>query len=319
MGLNDVIGHARQKEFLLSLLAKERLPHAFLFAGQEGIGKRTFALEFIKHMMCEKGTGCGSCRPCLKLGHGSHPDLMVVESASESIKIDQSRAISREVSEQPYEGRVRAIIIDGADRMTREAANALLKTLEEPPPHNVFFLISSSERDIPLTIRSRSARVAFSPLPLGDVEEYFIKSRKMDREKAAVISLQSHGSIGWGLFWAEKDNLLLRRSLGELITGRRRSFVASTAISERISKTDKGMGLYLSFLLSFFRDLYLTCHGAEASHLVNADLRDLMGGESADPGWIEHSVKKIQETMFNMRYNVNKWLLFENLLLHIMR
>ena len=319
MGLDSVIGHARQKEFLLSLLAKERLPHAFLLSGQEGIGKRTFALEFIKHMMCEKGTGCDSCRPCLKLRHGSHPDLMIVEPVNESIGISQSRNITREVSEQPYEGKVRAIIMDGADRMTREAANALLKTLEEPPPFNIFFLVSSSEKEIPLTIRSRSARIAFSPLTRNDVEEYFVKALRMDEEKASVIARQSYGSIGWGLFWAEKDNLLLRRRLGELVIGRKRSFVASTAISEKISKTDKGLGLYLSFLLSFFRDLYLAAHEKDSARLINTDLMDLMDAEAADHGWIEESVKKIQETMFNMRYNVNKWLLFENLLLHIMR
>jgi len=318
MGLDSIIGHDRQKEFLLSLLAKERLPHAFLFSGQEGIGKRTFALEFIKYMMCEKGTGCDNCRPCLKLRHGSHPDLTIVEPVNDSIGIGQSRAITREVSEPPYEGKVRAIIMDGADKMTREAANALLKTLEEPPPNNVFFLISSSEKEIPLTIRSRSARVAFSPLSQSDVEEYFVKTLRTEREKASVIARQSYGSIGWGLFWAEKDNLLLRRRLGELVVGRKRSFVASTAISERISKTDKGLGLYLSFLLSFFRDLYLAAQKEDSSRLVNKDLMDLMDSD-ADRGWIDQSVKKIQETMFNMRYNVNKWLLFENLLLHIMR
>ena len=89
MGFSSVIGHARQKEFLLSLLAKDRLPHAFLFSGQEGIGKRKFALEFIKLMMCENGTGCNSCRPCLKLEHGAHPDLVIVEG-TESIGIAQS-------------------------------------------------------------------------------------------------------------------------------------------------------------------------------------------------------------------------------------
>ena len=227
--------------------------------------------------------------------------------------------ISKEVSEQPYEAKTRAVIIDGAHKMTREAANALLKTLEEPPPYNVFFLISSSERDIPLTIRSRCARVAFSPLRQGDIEEYFVKVHRMDKEKAGLISLQSYGSIGWGLFWAEKDNLMLRRRLGELVTGKKRSFVAATIMSERISKTDKGLSAYLSFLLSFFRDLYLAAHEKGAARLVNADLKDLIDRETTDRRWIEDSLKKIQETMFNMRYNVNKWLLFENLLLHIMR
>jgi DNA polymerase III subunit delta' len=318
MGFDNVIGHARQSEFLLSLLRRERLPHAFLFSGQDGIGKKKVALEFIKHILCDRGTGCNSCRHCLKIEHMTHPDLLVVEGV-QSIGIGQSRMISKEVSEPPYEGRKRAIIIDGADTMTREANNALLKTLEEPPPHNIFFLISSSEKDIPLTVRSRCARVAFSPLRQEDVEEYFVKVLGMDRELAGLISLQSYGSIGWGLFWAEKDNLLLRRRLGELVMGRKRSFLTSTLISEKISKTDKGMGLYLSFLLSFFRDLHVAHHGKGEVRFVNGDLRDLIDWEAADPRWIDASLKKIQETIFNMRYNVNKWLLFENLMLHIMR
>jgi DNA polymerase III subunit delta' len=318
MGFDNVIGHVRQGEFLLSLLRKERLPHAFLFSGQDGIGKKKVALEFIKHILCDRGTACNSCRHCLKIEHLTHPDLLVVEGV-ESIGIAQSRMISKEVSEPPYEGKKRAIIIDGAETMTREANNALLKTLEEPPPHNIFFLISSSERDIPLTVRSRCARVAFSPLRQEDVEEYFVKALGMDRGMAGLISLQSYGSIGWGLFWAEKDNLLLRRKLGELVTGKRRSFLASTLISEKISKTDKGISLYLSFLLSFFRDLYVAHHGRGEVRFVNRDLKDLIEWEAADPRWIDASLKKIQETIFNMRYNVNKWLLFENLMLHIMR
>ena len=318
MGFSSIIGHARQIEFLLSLHRNDRLPHAFLFAGQEGIGKRKVALEFIKQMMCDQGTGCDTCRPCLKLDRGTHPDLLVVEGEG-SIGIGQSRMISKEVSEHPYEGKRRAIIIDGADAMTREADNALLKTLEEPPPFNVFFLITSSERDVPLTIRSRCARVAFSPLSREDVEGYFVRVRKMEKEKARLIALQSYGSIGWGLFWAEKDNLLLRRRLGELVVGRKKSFVASTLISEKISKTDRDLGLYLSFLLSFFRDLFLVRHEKDSGLLVNRDLRDLIEEEAWDLKWIDGSLKKIQETLLNMRYNVNKWLLFENMMLHIMR
>jgi DNA polymerase-3 subunit delta' len=243
---------------------------------------------------------------------------MIVEGV-ESIGISQSRMISKEVSEQPYEAKVRAIVIDGADTMTPEATNALLKTLEEPPPNNVFFLISSSEKDILLTIRSRCVRVPFSPLNQSDVEEYFANVLRMEKEKARLISSQSYGSIGLGLFWTEDDNLLLRRKLGELITGKKRSFVESTAISERLSKNNRGLNLYLSFLLSFFRDLYLAAHERGSAQIINSDLRDLMDHETADLPWIERSIKKIQETMFNMRYNINKWLLFENMLLHIMR
>jgi DNA polymerase III subunit delta' len=318
MGFNSVIGHHKQKEILLTMLRKERLPHAFLFTGQEGIGKRKVALEFVKYILCDKGDACDACRPCLKLNHSTHPDVLIVEG-EDSIGIAQSKMIAREVSEHPYEGKKRAIIIDRAEILTREANNALLKTLEEPPPFNIFFLITSSEQDIPLTIKSRAARVTFGPLPTEDIENYFLKVRKMDKEKARLISCQAYGSIGWGLFWAEKDNLLVRRKLGELIMGRKRTFVASTVLSERISKTDRGLYLYLSFLLSFFRDLYVAHLERDTSGIVNRDLKDLIEHETVSVRWIESSLKKIQETIFNMRYNVNKWLLFEDMMLHIMR
>ena len=341
MGFSSIIGHDRQKTFLLSLLAHDRLPHAFLFSGQEGIGKRKAAIEFVKHILCDEGTGCDKCRPCLKIEHKTHPDLLIVEGElsggpdpsktsdeetdtggrdrRKALSISQSKMIIKEVSEHPYEGEKRAIIIDGAHTMTREASNALLKTLEEPPPFNIFFLITSSERDVPLTIRSRCARVAFSPLGQDDVENYLMRVMKMDSEKARLIARQSYGSIGLGLFWAEKDNLLLRRKLAELILGKKKSFLATTAVAERVSKSDRGLSLYLSFLLSFFRDLYLVSQEKGRAPIMNIDLKDLIEGEALDPRWIGGSLKKIQETIFNMRYNVNKWLLFENLMLHITR
>ncbi|HEY3275267.1 MAG TPA: DNA polymerase III subunit delta' C-terminal domain-containing protein [Syntrophorhabdaceae bacterium] len=318
MGFSSIIGHDRQKEFLLSLHKRERLPHAFLFSGQEGVGKRKLALEFIKHILCDEGTGCDRCRPCLKLAHGTHPDLLIVEG-TESIGIAQARMISREVCEHPYEGRKRAVIIDRAETMTREAANALLKTLEEPPPFNIFFLITSSEREIPFTVRSRAARVTFGPLTHKDVEDYLVKILKMEQGKAQLLSSQSYGSIGCALFWAEKENLLLRRTLGELVMGKTKGYVTSTILSERISKTERSLGLYLSFLLSFFCDLYKVRYGKVFSPLVNKDLKDLIEWGPADLRWIEGSLQKIQETILNMRYNINKWLLFENMLLHIMR
>ncbi|MBA4417966.1 MAG: DNA polymerase III subunit delta' [Syntrophus sp. (in: bacteria)] len=318
MGFNNIVGHERQKEFLLSLFNNERMPHAFLFSGQEGIGKKKLAIEYIKHILCEKGIGCDGCRPCQKIDHRNHPDLLIVEG-EESIGIAQSRMISKEVSEHPYEGKKRAILIDRADTMTREATNALLKTLEEPPPANVFFLITSSERDIPLTVRSRCARVAFSPLPQADVEEYFMKVSRMEKEKAHLIARISYGSIGGGLFWAEPDNFILRRKLGEIIIGKKRGFLAVTLIAEKIAKMDKGVSFYLSFLQSLFRDLYVAAHERETSMIINRDIKDLIEREGMDLKRIDSSLKKIQETIFNMRYNVNRWLLLENLMLHIMR
>ena len=317
MGFDDIIGHGKQKEMLLSALTSGRLPHAFLFTGQEGIGKKKTAKEFAKYILCDKHSACGTCRPCIKVDRGTHPDVLIIEN-DDSIGIDQSRNISREVFEYPYESDRRVILIDGVDTMTHEATNALLKTLEEPPPFNVFFLITSSERDVPLTIRSRCARISFSPLSMENVKQYFRKEGGMDEDNAELLSRISEGSIGCGFFWSEKENLLLRRRIAELVLGKKRGFLQVTSISERITNSPRELMMYLSFLLSLFRDMSTVTEYSETSLVVNRDVKDLLEGQSADVKWIEGSITKIRETFRILRYNINKLLAVENLFLHIM-
>lgn len=187
MAFEDIIGHDRQKRFLKFFLENKNIPHSFLFCGQEGIGKKKTAREFVRHLFCQTGNACGTCRPCVKLDRGSHPDLVIIEN-ERSIGIDDSRMISKEISEHPFESEKRVIIIDNAETMTTEAANALLKTIEEPPPYNHFFIITSSERDIPMTIRSRCMRVPFSLLSAAQLEHYF-RSKKKYRPEEGIPSL----------------------------------------------------------------------------------------------------------------------------------
>lgn len=317
MGFNDIVGHEKQKQMLLSALKRERLPHAFLFTGPDGIGKKKTAKEFAKYILCEERSGCGVCRPCIKVERNSHPDVLIIEN-EDSIGIDQSRSIGREVYEYPYEGDRRVILIDRADSMTHEATNALLKTLEEPPPFNIFFLITSSERDVPLTIRSRCARVGFSPLSKESLKQYFKYATNMDEGKAELISHISQGSIGCGLFWIEKDNLLLRRKLAELVMGKHRSFLHVTLMSERITISHRHLTMFLSFLLSLFRDMAIMNECREISMVINRDVKELLEAQPADIKWIQASVKRIQETFGILRYNINKLLAVETLLLHIM-
>ncbi len=321
MGFENIIGHEKPKNLLRMFLESKNIPHAFLFCGQEGVGKKLAAKEFAKYLFCENGIACGKCGPCIKLQRGSHPDLLVIEPEEdkEIIGIPQARMISKEVCEYPYESEKRAIIIDPAETLTREAANALLKTLEEPPPYNHFFLITSAEKEIPATIRSRCNRIFFTPLPKEELKKYFLQIPDIDEERAGLLADISHGSISSGLFWAENDNFHLRRMIIELITGKNKSFIGASSIAEKISKTDMGIGMYLSFLLSFFRDLLIVVYGQNISMIINKDMEEFLEWQKADVKWIEKTIKRIQETTAIMRYNVNKWLAFENLLFQVMR
>ncbi|MBP1749289.1 MAG: polymerase subunit delta [Deltaproteobacteria bacterium] len=316
MAFEDIIGHDRQKRFLKFFLENKNIPHAFLLCGQEGIGKKKTAYEFVRHLFCQTGNACGICRPCLKLDRGSHPDLVAIENEG-SIGIDDSRRISKEISEHPFESEKRVIIIDNAERMTIEAANALLKTIEEPPPHNHFFIITSSERDIPMTIRSRCSRVPFSLLSTMQLEHYFKNRKNIDQKKASLLSSISFGSIGGGLFWLNDEHFSLRLKLAEIISGRRKGFVASSSIAEMASHNDRNAAMYLAFLLSFFRDLFVRHETGDMSLIVNSDLIDELNETNYETGRVEESIKRIQESIRVMRYNVNRWLIFENLLIQI--
>ena len=318
MGFENIIGHEKSKSLLKMFLENKNIPHAFLFYGQEGIGKKLVAKEFAKHLFCETGTACARCSPCIKLDRGSHPDLIVIEGEN-SIGIDQSRMLSKEICEYPYESKKRVIIIDQAETLTREAANALLKTLEEPPPYNHFFLITSAEQEVPATIRSRCNRVFFAPLSREQLKQFFLQRPGSDKDQADLLADISCGSIGCGLFWAEADNFLLRRMIIELITGQNKGFVRASFIAEKIAKTNMGLGMYLAFLLSFFRDLLVVRHSQDLTMIINRDVKEFLDWQKADTQWAENTIKRIQETTAIMRYNVNRWLAFENLLFQVMR
>ena len=313
-----MLGHDRQKVMLSSLVGKEKLPHALLLSGPRGVGKRTIAVELVKNLFCEKQNACGACKGCRLLARGTHPDFTLMTGEA-SIKIDELRAIRKEVYEPPYEAPVRIILIDNAEVMTREAAHALLKTLEEPPPANVFILITAREQEIPLTVRSRCMRIGFGPLSTDNVCSYFQTALSLDKAQAEVLASLSSGSIASGLFWMDEENFRMRERIAQLVTGKKRGFAAVALVAERIAA--KGYEQeYLSFLLVFLRDLWWLSQTQDPSGLVNNDLREILEQmDSAQPGWAEASIARVQESMRTLRYNVNRLLAMEHLMIDVMR
>lgn len=318
MEFKDIVGHQKAKDLLSKVLARDRLPHALLFSGPPGVGKYTVALELVGRLFCETQSACGTCRPCQNIRRQTHPDLTVLASAG-SMGIDLLRGVRKEVYEPPFEAPLRVIIIDGAERMTNEAANALLKTLEEPPPLNLFVLVTSAEKDLPLTIRSRCMRIGFGPLSRTEIGSYFLERLGVPRKKADLLAPLSFGSISSGLFWMEEQNLAMRRGVAELVLGKKKGFFLACALAEKLSSEERALRLYLHFLLSLFRDLWLSHEVGDPGALVNSDMRELIEGTTWDRQWIVRSQEKIQETLRSLRYNINRWPAVEQLMLSIMR
>lgn len=204
MPFKDIIGQGRAVNMLIGAMRMGRVASSYLFQGESGIGKRLTALNFVKALNCLKSVNdaCGECISCKKLDAGTHPDFIAVEPEDGQIKVEKIRALEEMLSLKSYEAKVKAVIVDDADMMNASAANAFLKTLEEPPPQSLIVLISSSPDRLPETVRSRCLRINFTPL--GYKECMRVLKGLDAAEGRALISM---GRPGLAL----KDDLISKR------------------------------------------------------------------------------------------------------------
>jgi DNA polymerase-3 subunit delta' len=179
MPFDQILGQENAVHMMRNALIKDRMAHAYLLVGPEGAGKRKTAIMLAKAMNCSslpgKGDCCEICPSCRKVNGQNHADIIQIEAEGEFIKIDQIRELQRRLSYRPLEGGRRACIIDPADQMNDAAANALLKTLEEPPAETYLFLITAKPHQLLPTILSRCQWVKFKPLSIGSIVQILME------------------------------------------------------------------------------------------------------------------------------------------------
>lgn len=218
MQWNEIVGHDENINSLKAMLDTGKVPHALLFVGPEGVGKASIAAIFAAGLLCtgDNEKPCGKCLSCRQIETGSHPDFMLISPDGASIKIDQVRELQREAALMPYYGRRRIGLIDVAEKMTVQAANSLLKTLEEPVGEAVFILISSARQQLLDTIISRCRILAFHPLPY-DVLEQALISKGFESGQASAAARISGGRMGPALGFLAEDGLAVRNQAAEMI------------------------------------------------------------------------------------------------------
>jgi DNA polymerase-3 subunit delta' len=234
-----IVGQSRAVETLKSGIATGRLPHALLFTGPPGVGKTTLGLELAKALNC---TGdeppCGFCVHCRQIQSGAHPDVTIVEPAEgkDSIAIAQVRALREAASLKPFQARFKVVIITGAEALTAQAADALLKTLEEPQPQVRVILTATDAEGLPATVVSRCRVVT-----LGPVEANAIRDLLMERgepvERATDLARLARGNVGWALRAAKQPKLATQRE--EAVE--RLSGVFGMSLSERLDLAESLM------------------------------------------------------------------------------
>jgi len=205
MHFEQIIGNEKIKQELTNYAYQNKITHSYLFYGQEGIGKKQFAKEFAKMLLCENLEEKQPCSSCIKFQTNNHPDFTIIESDGKSVKIEQIRNLQEEISQKPILSKKKIYIIDDSDKMTKEAQNCLLKTLEEPPEYAIIFLIASNESKLLPTIKSRCMKIAFQNIRQNQIIEY-LKQNGIEETNEHLLKLYN-GSIGKAIQLQEKRSL----------------------------------------------------------------------------------------------------------------
>ena len=310
------VGNSSVLERLEGKFKAGRLPHAMIFSGPEGIGKRTCALRIARMLNCEQGgdAPCGQCRQCHKVESGSHPDVFTMNVAADAtrIKIEQVRNLLSMLNMEPFEGAAKLFLIDPAERMSPGASNALLKALEEPPPRTYFILITQNVHDLLVTIRSRCQIYHFSPLTLDEI-------RRCGIEDELVVRC-SQGSIGRALATDAESLRESRAAVLEFLEtamhAREEELAGLLTLSAELGRAKEDYTERLRILGVLVSDLIFLREGLD-DRLVNIDLETRLR-ESASRVTIERLIQIADCLKFieaNLKYNLNKQLMADVLAL----
>ncbi|GAB6190328.1 DNA polymerase III subunit delta' [Desulfocastanea catecholica] len=263
----QLLGQDKAKRMLSRSLAAGRVPHAYIFKGPEGVGKRLFARGVAAAVNCrdkERIGACGVCSSCKKFRSMTHPDFQVVSPEKGVIKIDQIRRLTRELSYPPYESAMRVVVLEDVQTMRREAANSLLKTLEEPPENNLLILTAETSQEILATLISRCQVVPFSRLSVDDTVTILVQ-QGVEREAARLLARLSEGSPGKALLFHQTEMIGLWRKLVSFLSNKAidpdRDVGELLQLAENMASLKEDLPSLLGLLKIWLRDLLLA--GAE--------------------------------------------------------
>jgi DNA polymerase-3 subunit delta' len=285
MPFSSIIGHAAPVALLKRAVERGRVPQSLLFAGPDGVGKRTVAIALAQAVNCPRradGDGCGVCPTCVRVARGQHSDVTFVSKGDEaSIKIKTLRSrVLDVVTYRPFEAERRVYIIEPADAMTPEAQDALLKTLEEPPPAAIMILVTAYPDTLLATIQSRCRRLRFGPLADSDVVRVLVEHGKVDRALAQKLAATAGGSVGRALSQKSGDLDDDREAAMELLTAARAGAVAvriqaATALAKHGTKRREreALSTRLAVVASLLRDL-AAIGAASGAALANSDIEE---------------------------------------------
>ena len=329
---DELIGNERVKGVLKRMLEAGRLPGAMLFTGEDGVGKRLFALEIAKALNCRSPQGvegCGKCPACVRISKfnfpqsedsddwkriiwSDHPDVGIVVAPKRVLLVDQMRQIESEANFRPYEGKARLFLIDDADKLNDPSANALLKVLEEPPHTSYIVLLTSRPAMLLTTIRSRCQIVRFAPISVTEIETYLAKNKHSTPAEARIRARLARGSLGRALeqdfeeFSEQRADMLA--VLKSLVSNDDRIQLLKSAEDLNAASIKDEYEARLDILETLIRDAWMLSLNSARDLVVNEDLLPELEKISErlaswrPPRWIS----QIEEMREQLIVNINR-------------
>jgi DNA polymerase-3 subunit delta' len=326
MSFKDVYGHEKQIRVLQTAMSRDRIPHAYLFYGMEGIGKRTVAEVFAKALNCASGRdsldACDACSSCLKIDHGNHPDVITIKAQGQSIRIQEIRELQEQMKFSPFEGGRRIFIIVDADRMNIASANAILKTLEEPSASNILVLLTSRPHQLPATVLSRCQHLRFNPLRRETVASFLEEKSSLDHKSAHLIALSSGGSIGKARAMNDESYLTTRATVLDIIARiKTKDPLKLLSALNDFGQERKDIMERLGILMTGYRDALVYKETGDRDSLINQDYIDIIKSvaESESGRDIVSCIRAVDRAFHTINQNANKQLTLEVMMFRLGR
>ncbi len=320
-----VVGHRWALQQLHHAIATGEVPHALLITGPESVGKHTLARQLVAAMLCRADPGerpCGHCLSCRKLVSGNHPDYMEVVSGDRTahLRIEQIREVERFLSLTPNESSCKIALIGDFERATTGAANALLKTLEEPPAYAHLILLATDAEVLLPTIVSRTQQLVLRPLSTQEVESALTSTWGVEGERAGHLARLSGGRIGWAVRATADPEAAtpMETAVEVLVSILYEDLPSRFARAQDLARDSAMLAETLEAWLTFWRDVLLQQTG-NVEALVNLEQLELLAslGKAVDVTTTLRVLTELEEAQEAVLANANAQLLVENLLLEL--